>query len=148
MGADAVLQLFHRKDGFISPVARNKKLALQLRPAAGREVDTEMRQPFVPRARNAHLLGAIFRGMTGQGVKFPGCELGPIKLRREFERLAGFDAPFYPDLSGAMILPVGKETDAVGTGKNVVQMFFQLSQRELFVNDLPPLNGWLQVASD
>ena len=89
MGPDAVPQLFHRKDGFISPVAGDKKLALQLSPAAGREVDAEMRQPFVPRARNPHLLGAIFRGMSGQGVKFPGCELRPIKLRREFERLPG-----------------------------------------------------------
>src|SRR5690242_3911291 len=126
MGANAVAQLFYRKNGCISPVAGDKKLALQLSPAAGREVDAEMRQPFVPRTRNPHLFGAIFRGVSGQRVKLLGCELRPVKLRREFERLAGFDTPFYPHLSGAMILPVGKETDAVGAGKNIIEMLFQL----------------------
>ena len=47
-----------------------------------------------------------------------------------------------------MILPVGEETDAVGTRKNIVKMVFQLRQREILVNDLPHLKSWLHVERD
>ncbi len=65
MGSHVVSKLFDRQYGLVSPLPGDQVLGLQFGPAAGREVDAEVRQPFIPGTGNAQLFGATFRRMPG-----------------------------------------------------------------------------------
>jgi hypothetical protein len=77
MRSDMVSKLFDRQNGFVSSIPGDQILRLQFSPAAGREVDAEVRQPFIPGTGNAQLFGTTFGGMPRYRVESPGCKLGP-----------------------------------------------------------------------
>ena len=77
MGSHLVPQLLHRQYCLVTLFPRNQVLGLELGPAAGREIDAEMRQPLVPRAGNPQLFRTAFRRMSGKRMEFPGSQLGP-----------------------------------------------------------------------
>src|SRR5437763_5261752 len=58
------------------------------------------------------------------------------------------DTAFDPDLGGAMILPIGKEADTVSAGKNIVEVMFELRERENLINHLGHLESRLHLEGD
>ena len=54
-------------------------------------------------------------------------EFCPKEFGRKRGRACLIDAALEPDLSGLMVLPVGKQTDAIGARENFIDDFFQRS---------------------
>src|SRR5947209_9585130 len=128
-------------------LARDEVLRLQLFAAAWREVHAEVGQAFVPGTRDAHLLRTVFGRMPGERMQVSGCELGIEERRLHLCRSARFHFAFDPDLGGPVVLPVGKEADAVPASENVVQVLFEMVQWKVFVDSLRYLECGLDFES-
>ena len=115
---------------------------------AGGEAHAEVGEAFVPGAGDTHLLGAVFGGERGDGVKILGGEFGAEEFRLGVEGLAFFVAALHPDFAEILILPVGEEADAVGAGLNGVEVVFHGGEGEIFVDILAHLVGGLDVERD
>ena len=72
MWCDLIAQALDGEDGFDGVFARNEIFSLQLFAGTGSETHFEVREPFVPWANDAHLLGAIFGGKLRDGMKISG----------------------------------------------------------------------------
>ena len=107
-----------------------------------------MGEALVPGAGDAELLGAVFGGVSGEGVEFFGGELCVEELGGEGVGDAGVEAALDPDLGDAVVLPVGEEADAVAAEEDLVEMFFELRHGEVFVDGLRDLEGGLDVEGD
>ncbi len=145
MRRDPVAQFLHGENGFVAAVARNEILGLQLPPARGRELELEVRQPLVPRAGKALLVGARFGGVAFDGVKFLCGQCGAEKLVRPLIFIAGREFSLDPHLRGAVILPVGEQAHAVAGAEDFVEMIAQPFEGEIAVDRLRDLVGRLQV---
>ena len=66
---NVVAELFDGEDGLVGVVAGDEVFGLELGSAAGGEVHFEVGEAFVPRARDAELVGAVFGGVSGEGVE-------------------------------------------------------------------------------
>src|SRR5215471_17917548 len=86
--------------------------------------------------------------MSRERVELRCCKLRPKEVRLQLGRSPLFHAAFYPYLCDPMTLPVGKKTDAVATGENVIQVAFQLSHGQILVHHLPHLKRRLHVKRD
>ena len=60
-----------------------------------------------------------------------GCS-GAIKQRRNFKLLIRINLALDPHLRRAMVLPVGKQTNAVTRRENGVEVLFEFSKRRDF----------------
>jgi len=148
MRGDAVAELFDGEDGLPGAVAGDEVFGLQLGSAAGGEVHFEVREALVPGAGDAHLFGAVFGGVAGEGVEVAGGGFCAEELGGEGVGFAGFETVFDPDLGDAVVLPVGEEADAVAAEEDLVEMFFEVGHGEVFVDDLSDLEGGLDVEGD
>ena len=151
-GRDLVAKLFDGEDGLITLGAGDEVFGLQLGAAGGREVHAEVGQAFVPRAGNAHLLGAGSGVVAGERVEVFVGGLGSVEVFGDFEEhgfVMGISALLLdPDLSDAVVLPVGEEADAVAAGEDGVEVVLELVHGQVFVDDLPHLEGGLDVEGD
>src|ERR1700756_4306664 len=86
--------------------------------------------------------------MPVKGMQIAGCRRRPVKVGAWIHVSAQKGTAFDPDLGGAMILPIGKETDTVTTGKNIVEVMFELREREIFIDHLGHLEGRLRLEGD
>src|SRR5271154_6088745 len=125
MWCDRIAKCLDGSDGLVAAVKGNEELGLQLLTAGGRKVHLEVGQTLVPRAHGIELVGAGFGGMVDDGVEFPGCQprIEDAGGRRGGSALV--DAAFDPDLSGAAVLPVGEEGDAVPCAHDLGQMVLE-----------------------
>src|SRR6266705_6449313 len=96
-------------------LAGHEVFRLQLFTDARREAHTKVRQSFIPRPGNAHLLRTVLGGKFGNGVKILGSTFRPEEFRGCVKRVPLFNAALEPDFTDALVLPVGKKTDAVTT---------------------------------
>src|SRR5882724_3185654 len=143
---DLFVQLFDGEDRFECIFVRHKIFGLQFFAGAGRETHFEMREAVVPRTGNAHLLGTIFGGECGDGVKiFCGARGAEEILRLLDGRLGRIDSMLEPDFVDALVLPVGEEPDAVGSGKNLVEVVFERVEGKIFVDGLGDLISRLDI---
>src|SRR4051794_5256933 len=85
--------------------------------------------------------------MPGERMQVSGCELGIEERRLHLCRSARFHFAFDPDLGGPVVLPVGKEADAVPASENVVQVLFEMAQWKVFVDSLRYLECGLDFES-
>lgn len=99
-------QRLHRRDGVPDG---HEVLGLEFVPDAGREVQAEMRDPFVPRSGDAELSRAIVRRDTRRVGRMPW----PVRRRRAEEVPASSPRSFDPDLVHLVAGPVGEQADAV-----------------------------------
>src|ERR1700680_1107796 len=113
MRRDRITECLDSTDGIIATVKRNEVLSLQLLAAGRREVQLEVGQPLVPGADGIELVGAAFGWMVEDGVEFGGCQGRIEEAGGRRGCSAVVNAAFDPDLSGAAVLPVGEEGDAV-----------------------------------
>src|ERR1700751_5942297 len=81
-------------------------------------------------------------------MQIASCPRRSVKVGAWINVRALNDMAFDPDLSGTMILPIGKETDTVTTGKNIVEVIFELREREILIDHLGHLEGRLHVEGD
>lgn len=72
MRGDLVAEAFDGEDGFDGVLARDEVFGLEFLAGAGNEAHAEVGEAFVPRARDAHLLGAILGGEFCDGVEVFG----------------------------------------------------------------------------
>ena len=148
MRGDLVAEALDGEDGFDGVLTRDEVFGLQLFAGAGSEAHAEVRETLVPGAEDAHLLGAVFGGERGDGMKIFGGEFCAEKFRLGVKGLAFFGAGFEPDFAEIVVLPVGEEADAVGAGLDGVEMVFHGGEGEVFVDELAHLVGGLDVESD
>src|SRR5260370_20137435 len=94
-------------------LAGHEVLRLQLFTSAGREAHAKVRQSFIPRTRNAHLLRTVLGGKFSNGVKILAGEFRSEEFRSCLKRLTLFHAAFEPHFADPLVLPVGKQADAV-----------------------------------
>ncbi len=107
-----------------------------------------MGEAFVPGAGDTHLLGAVFGGEGGDGVKILGGEFGAEEFRRGGEGLAFFDPALHPDFAEISVLPVGEKADAVSAGLNGVEVILHGGEGEIFVDVLAHLVSGLDIERD
>src|SRR5438132_3391388 len=81
-------------------------------------------------------------------MKMSSCRGRSVKAGAWINARALNDTALDPDLGGAMILPIGKETDTVTTGKNIVEVMFELREREILIDHLGHLEGRLHLEGD
>ncbi len=148
MRSDLVAEALDGEDGFDGVLARNEIFRLQLFSGAGREAHAEVRQAFVPGAEHAHLLGAVFCGECGNGVKILGGEFGAEEFGLGVKARPFSVAALQPDFAEIVILPVGEKADAVGAGLDGVEVVFHRVEGEIFVDVLAHLVGGLDVERD
>src|SRR5882724_6371393 len=60
-------------------------------------------------------------------------------------RLGSVDSMLEPDFVDALILPVGEETHAVGSGKNLVEVVFERVEGKILEDGLGDLIGRLNI---
>src|SRR5258706_1383371 len=143
---DLFVQLLDGEDGVERVFAGNEIFGLQFFAGAGRETHFEMRETVVPRTGSTHLLGAIFGGECGDGVKISGGARGTEKIFPLLDRRLGWiDSMLEPDFVDALILPVGEETHAVGSGKNLVEVVFERVEGKILEDVLRSLKRRLDV---
>src|SRR5260221_7299564 len=141
---DLFVQLFDGEDGVKRGCVGNDIFGLQFFSCAGRETHFEMRETVIPRTGNGHLLGTIFRGERGDGVKIFCGARGAEKILRLLDGgLGRVNSVLEPDFVDALVLPVGEKTDAVGSGENLVEVVFERVEGEVFVDGLGDLIGRL-----
>src|SRR5438094_9650219 len=78
----------------------------------------------------------------------PYVSVGPEKFRGCFERLPFFDAALYPNFVDTLLLPVGKQADAVGAGLDGVKVVSHFTERQVFIHILSHNEGWLDIECD
>src|SRR3984893_13848547 len=94
-------------------LTRHEVLRLQLFSRARREPHAKMRQSFIPRTRHAHLFRTVLSGKFSDGVQIPGSTLRPEEFRGRVKSLPLFNAALDPNFSDTLVLPVGKQANAV-----------------------------------
>ncbi len=141
MRGDVVAEFFNGKDCLIGAIAGDEVFGLEFCSAAGGEVHAEVGHTLIPGAGDALLLGTIFGGVSGERMKFLCGEGCSVELGGHVYLAAGLNAALDPDLRGAMVLPVGKEADAVATVEDGVEVVFKLVEGEVFVDELSHLEG-------
>src|SRR5215208_7946850 len=52
---------------------------------------------------------------------------------------------FQPDLVKVCILPIGEQADTISAREQLIQMYFQLCKRQVFINILAHLKGWRNI---
>ena len=77
-----VAELFDGEDGLVGAVAGDEVFGLEFGSARGGEVHAEVGEALVPGAGDALLLGAVFGGVSGEGVEFLGGEFGSEEVGR------------------------------------------------------------------
>ena len=82
------------------------------------------------------------------GCSFLRGELGAEELRLPLVLVAGRKPALDPDLRGLMVLPVGKQADAVAAGEDLVEVVLEVIERKILVDRLGDLEGWQQVERD
>src|ERR1043166_9101541 len=148
MWADLLMQFFNCHDCFNSMATRHEVFRLQFLAGAGSESHTEMRKPFVPRSRRAHLRRAIFSRERGDRMKVLASGLRSEKLAWRLVMLSLFDAALEPNFIDAMLLPIGEQADAVRTRHDRLKVLLQFIKRQIFVYILVHLVGRLEIESD
>src|SRR5271154_2239664 len=128
-------------------LSRDEIFRLQFFAGARRESHSKMRQPFVPRANDAHLLGTIFRRKFRNGMQVLSGPMRAEKFWTCLERRSRIDAGLKPNFVETRLLPIGEKTDAVRAGFDGIEMIFELSQGKIFVYILPHQESWLNVES-
>src|SRR5947209_7820786 len=104
-----------------------------------------MRQPLVPWPGNALLLGAALRRVACDGVQLLLCKLCAVELRGPCVRVGGSDFALDPNLGGAMVLPVGKQADAVACSKDLIEVVLKGVEGEVLIDGLRHLECGLYV---
>src|SRR5258708_22681379 len=145
--SDLVAQALHREYGFHGILAGNEKLGLQFLACTGRETHLEMWKTIVPGPRHAHLFGTVFGRKFGDGVKIFFSQCGAEEFRLGAISRLTCDAAFQPDFVDALLLPVGKQADAVGAGLDGVEMILHLAERKIFIDILAHEESRLKVES-
>src|SRR5581483_1346317 len=107
-----------------------------------------MRHALIPWAGDALLLGAGRGVMSGNWVQLFGGERCAIEEGWHVGRFAGLNNALDPDLRSAVVLPVGKEADAVSAAEDGVQIVLKLIEGKIFVDNLPHLECGQQVEGD
>ena len=107
-----------------------------------------MGEALVPGAGDAELVGAVFGGVSSEGVELLGGQGGSEELRGEDCGGAGVETTLDPDLGDAVVLPVGEEADAVAAEEDFVEVVFELRDGKVFVDGLGYLEGGLDVEGD
>ncbi len=67
--------------------------------------------------------------------------------RQRWSRIVG-EGLLEPDLRGAMVLPIGKDADAVAGGEDGIEVMFELVEGEIFVDGLRDLKCGDDIESD
>src|SRR5437773_3382139 len=129
MRTNLVAQPFDCQNCLDRMPTRQEVLRLQLLADAGRKAHAKVRQPFIPGAGHAHLLRTILGGKFSNRVQIPDGAFGPKKFRGCVERLPFFDAALYPNFVDTLLLPVGKQADAVGAGFDGVKVVSHFTER-------------------
>src|SRR5271169_2354634 len=129
-------------------LTRNEILRLQFLTSAWRETHPKVRQPFIPGSRYAHLFGAVFGRQLGNGVQTSGGQFGTEEVWRCVRCPSFFYSAFYPNFVDTLLLPVGKQADAVRTRFDSIKVVLQLTQWEIFINVLTHHEGGLNIERD
>ncbi len=106
-----------------------------------------MWKTIVPGSRHAHLFGTVFGRKFSDGVKIFCGQCGAEELRFGAVSRLTSDAAFQPDFVDALLLPVGKQADAVGAGLDGVEVILHLPERKIFIDVLAHEESWLKVES-
>src|SRR3989442_10360014 len=96
-------------------LTRHEVFRLQLFTRAWSEAHAKVRQSFIPRTRQAHLLRTVLGGKFSNGVQILGSAFRPEEFRGCVKRLPFFNAAFDPNFADTLVSPVGKQADAVRT---------------------------------
>ena len=136
MWRDLVAQFFHCQNRVNRIWSRDKEFGLQLFAGAGREAHAEMWKAFVPGARNSQLFGAVLRPSATNRMEIFCRWRAAVEIFRCREFVTGFGAALDPDFREFLILPVGKQADAVGAGFDGVEVLFKLAEWKIFVDPL------------
>src|SRR5437016_11168544 len=129
-------------------LAGHEVLRLQLFTRTRREAHTKVRQSFVPRTWNAHLLSTVLGGKFSNGVQILGSTFRTEKFRGCVKRMPIFNAALEPNFTDALVLPVRKQADAVSAGLDSIKVIFHFSKRPAFVHILPYRERWLNIRRD
>src|SRR5712692_151762 len=143
--ANLVAQPLNCENCFDRMLTGHEVLRLQLFTSAGGEAHAKVRHPFIPRARHAHLFRTVLSRKFNNGVQVPGSTFGPEEFRGYVKRLPLFDAALDPNFVDTLVLPVGKETDAVPAGLDSIKVVFHCSERHVLVDVLAHHESWLNI---
>src|ERR1700733_2110744 len=113
--SDLVVQPFDSQDCLDRVLSRDEIFCLQFLACARRETHAEVRQALVPRARDAHLFGAILGRQLLYRMEIARGQPGSEQFRTGVRRLPWFDAALDPNLVDPLFLPVRKQAYAVST---------------------------------
>ena len=148
MWTHLIAQPLDRKDRLDCVAPGQEVFRLKFLPSARGKAHAEVRQPVVPWPGYAHLFRAILGGKLGDWMQVSGSKLGPEEFPGRFESRPAADAALDPDLVDTLLLPIGKQTDAVTARLNFVEVTLHLSEREVLIHVLPHHIGGLNVESD
>src|ERR1700694_5975374 len=97
-------------------LTRHEVLRLQLFTRARGEAHAKMRQSFIPWAGHAHLLRTVLGGKFRDGVEVLGGSFRSEEFRGRIKCLFLLLAALDPNYVNSLVLPVGKEADAIRAG--------------------------------
>src|SRR5579863_430725 len=137
MRAHEIVQTLYCQNRVDRMLSRHEVFRLQLFAGARRESHSKMRQPFIPRANDAHLFGTILRREFRNRVQILSGSMRAEKLGACVECRFRVDTGLQPDFVEALLLPVGEKTNAVRARFDSVEMIFELVQRKTFLHILP-----------
>src|SRR5882762_2431364 len=126
-------------------LAGHEVLRLQLFTRARREAHAKVRQSFIPRTRNAHLLGTVLSGQFSNGVQIFSGTFRPEEFRGCVKPLTIFNAALEPNFIDTLVLPVSKQADAISAGLDCIKVIFHFSKWHVFVHMLAHQEGWLNI---
>src|SRR5450631_4671738 len=108
MRTNLLPKFLNRQNGFYCMLMRDKIFRLKFLATAGCKSHFEMREPFIPGSRHAHLRCAIFCRKFYDRMKVPDGCLGPIKFLNAFIFYFRVYLILYPHLVVRFRLPVSK----------------------------------------
>ena len=95
----------------------------------------------MPGPGDAHLFRAVLRGQLGDRMEVP---LGKGRTKQfglRFRRVGGINPALHPDLIDSVMLPVGEQADAVGTGHDLFEVVLQARCWKILVDRLRHIEG-------
>jgi glucose-6-phosphate dehydrogenase-like protein len=117
-----IAKLLDRQDRFYCMLAWHEVFGLKSLARARSETHAKVRQAFVPRTGNSHLLGTILSRQCSDRVHIAGGELRPVKLWSSVKYLPFFHAALDPQFVDALLLPVRKQAHAAAAGFDGVEV--------------------------
>src|SRR5437667_12007548 len=94
-------------------LAGHEVLRLQLFTCARREAHAKVRQSFIPRPGNTHLLRTVLGGEFRDGVEILGGTFRPEEYRSCFKSFPLSNATIDPNFVDTLLMPVSKKTYTV-----------------------------------